>query len=166
VNPNTHLIKENIMNTTKTFTCALLIACLTAPVYAAPSSSWGKSGKMGEVAEKIESKQYQAAIDELKTIVAKDADNADAFNLLGYSNRKLKRYDIAEEYYERALQLDPKHKGAMEYLGELYVETDRMDEAHLMLARLDDACFLSCKEYRLLKDVIDRKEQGTDSAAQ
>ncbi|MEZ5508690.1 MAG: tetratricopeptide repeat protein [Gammaproteobacteria bacterium] len=154
------------MNTTKTFACALLIACLTAPVYAAPSSSWGKSDKMGNVAEKIEDKQYQAAIDELKAIVEKDADNADAFNLLGYSNRKLKRYEMAEEYYGRALELDPKHKGAMEYLGELYVETDRMDEAHLMLARLNDACFLSCKEYRQLKEVIERKEQGLDSDAQ
>jgi Tfp pilus assembly protein PilF len=73
---------------------------------------------------------------------------------------------MAEEYYGRALELDPKHKGAMEYLGELYVETDRMDEAHLMLARLNDACFLSCKEYRQLKEVIERKEQGLDSDAQ
>lgn len=154
------------MNTTNTFAGVLLMVCLAAPTYAAQSYSLGKSDKMGDVAEKIESKQYQAAIDELKTIVAKDAENADAFNLLGYSNRKLKRYDIAEEYYERALQLEPKHKGAMEYLGELYVETDRMDEAHLMLGRLDDACFLSCKEYRQLKGVIERKEKGLDSHAQ
>lgn len=148
------------MKHTNPIICALLVSCLAAPVYAAPSSSWGKSDKMSSVETKIDAKQYQSAIDELKTIVAKDANNADAYNLLGFSNRKLKRYDIAEDYYQQALQLEPKHKGAMEYLGELYVETDRMDEARQMLVRLDEACFLSCNEYRQLKTVIERKQQG------
>ena len=140
--------------------CALLVSCLAAPVYAAPSSAWGKTDVMKGVETKIDAKQYQAAIDELKSIVAKDDKNADAYNLLGFSNRKLKRYDIAEEYYQKALKLDPKHTGAMEYLGELYVETDRMDDAKKMLARLDKACFISCDEYRQLKTMIERKQQG------
>ena len=134
--------------------CLLFASCLTVPAYAAPNN-WGKSDTMAGVEQKIEAKQYEAAIAELKTIVAKDDDNADAFNLLGFSNRKLKRYDVAEEYYQKALTLNPKHKGAMEYLGELYVETNRMDEANAMLARLDKACFLTCDEYKTLKSKID-----------
>lgn len=148
------------MKHTNPILCALLVSCLAAPVYAAPSSSWGKNDKMSSVETKLDAKQYQSAIDELETIVAKDANNADAYNLLGFSNRKLKRYDIAEDYYHQALRLDPKHKGAMEYLGELYVETDRMDEAQEMLSRLDKACFMGCSEYRQLKTMIKNKQQG------
>ena len=70
---------------------------------------------------------------------------------------------MAEQYYNRALELDPKHKGAMEYLGELYVETGRMDEANQMLSRLDNACFLSCSEYKQLKSVIEGKGQGLEA---
>ena len=151
------------MKHTHPLICALLVSCLAAPVVAAPSSSWGKTTEMSGVEAKIDARQYQSAIDELKTIVAKDADNADAFNLLGYTNRKLKRYDIAEDYYQQALTLDPNHKGTMEYLGELYVETDRMDEARKMLSRLDKACFISCSEYRQLKTMIERKQQGLET---
>lgn len=75
----------------------------------------------------------------------------------------MKRYDIAEDYYQQALTLDPNHKGTMEYLGELYVETDRMDEARKMLSRLDKACFISCSEYRQLKTMIERKQQGLET---
>ncbi|MGB3623798.1 tetratricopeptide repeat protein [Ketobacter sp. MCCC 1A13808] len=148
------------MNYSKPIICALLVSCLSAPAIAAPGGSWGKTDSMSTVERKIDAKDYQAAIDELTVIVKKESNNADAYNLLGFSNRKLKRYEIAEEYYLQALKLDPKHKGAMEYLGELYVETDRMDEAHRMLARLDKACFLSCSEKKQLKTAIERKEQG------
>ena len=144
---------------------ALLVSCLSAPVTAAPGKSWGNTDKMSAVEEKIDAKQYQAAIDELKLMVNKDEKNADAFNLLGFSNRKLKRYDIAEYYYMQALELDPKHKGAMEYLGELYVETGRMEKAQQMLARLDDACFFSCDEYKQLKGVIEGNAQGVKTSS-
>ncbi len=151
------------MNYSKSVICALLVSCLAAPVYAAPGDSWGKNDKMSSVEKNIDAKNYQAAIAELETIVAKDAKNADAYNLLGFSNRKLKNYTVAEQYYNRALELDPKHKGAMEYLGELYVETGRMDEANQMLSRLDNACFLSCSEYKQLKSVIEGKAQGLEA---
>lgn len=130
---------------------------------AAPGNSWGKTDQLSSVEKKIDAKQYEAAISELEKIVAKDSDNADAWNLLGFSSRKLKRYQVAEEYYARALDLEPKHKGAMEYLGELYVETDRMDKANEMLARLDAVCFLSCSEYKQLKHVIESKAAGVEA---
>ena len=145
----------------KPIACSLLISSLTAPAVAAPND-WGKSDVMAPIEEKIEAKNYQAAITELKKLVDSDANNADAYNLLGFSHRKLKLYDTAEEYYRMALLLEPKHKGALEYLGELYVETNRMDKANEMLARLDDACFFSCAEYQTLKDMIEKKNQGLD----
>ena len=147
------------MNYTKPLICALLISSLSAPVFAAKPNSWGDSSEMTKVSQKIDDKQYESAIQDLQKMVAKDADNADAYNLLGFSHRKIKKYDEAEKYYLRALTLNPKHKGAMEYLGELYVETNRMDKANDMLTRLDEACFFGCKEYKQLKGYIEQKEQ-------
>jgi len=154
------------MKNTNALICALLAATLSASTFAAnTSSSWSKSDDMAEVEASIDAKQYEAAIRDLKGIVAKDANNADAYNLLGFTHRKLKRYEVAEEYYLRALTLDPKHKGAMEYLGELYVETGRMEEANTMLSRLDEACFFSCQEYRDLKAMIENQQNGVKTAS-
>lgn len=149
------------MKFTKPLLCALLVSSLSAPVYAAPNN-WGESDNMSAIEEKIEAKDYHSAIADLKSLVVDDAKNADAYNLLGFTHRKLKYYDIAEEYYHMALNLEPEHKGALEYLGELYVETGRMDKANEMLVKLDKACFLSCEEYRTLKDMIDKKEKGLE----
>lgn len=139
--------------------CLLLASSLAAPAHAAPAH-WGKADNLRAVEQKITARQYEAAIAELKKIVASDADNADAYNLLGFTHRKLKRYDVAQEYYQRALSLNPGHKGAMEYLGELYVETGRMEEANAMLARLDKACLFSCEEYKSLKAMIENAHAG------
>ena len=110
------------MKFTKPLLCALLVSSLAAPVYAAPNN-WGESDKMSGIEEKIEAKDYRSAIADLKNLIADGSKDADAYNLLGFTHRKLKYYDIAEEYYHMALILEPEHKGALEYLGELYVET-------------------------------------------
>ena len=156
------------MKKTNLVICTLLVSTLSVPALAAnTSSSWnkGKSDAMTEVEQRINNQQYEAAIHDLKGIVAKDTDNADAYNLLGYTHRKLKRYEVAEDYYQRALALDPDHRGAMEYLGELYVETQRRDEANAMLSRLDKACFFGCEEYRKLKAMIDNREQRPETVS-
>jgi len=132
----------------------ILLSLLSLVALAAPGNLSGSS-TMSKIKSKVEAKEYRTAIEELKELVNKDADNADAYNLLGYSNRKLKQYDVAEIYYKKALALDPEHKGALEYLGELYVETNRPDKAKEMLARLDDACYFSCEEYDILKKLIE-----------
>ena len=61
---------------------------------------------------------------------------------------------MAESYYQKALALNPEHVGALEYLGELYLETDRPEKAQEMLERLDDACFFQCKKYEILEKLI------------
>ena len=97
---------------------------------------------------------YKQAIELLKVEAAKDPNNADVQNLLGYSNRKLQNYDLALSYYQKALALEPKHRGANNYLGHLYLETDKLEKAQERLAVLDKACTFGCEEYRELKQAI------------
>ncbi len=72
--------------------------------------------------------------------------NADAHNLLGFSHRKLDKPETAKKHYDRALAIDPAHKGALEYLGELYLETGDLQAAEALLARLVAACPDGCEE--------------------
>lgn len=150
------------MKYTSLLISALLVSFFTLTAQAAPTRSWSGSDSMSLIEENIKDKQYQTAIDELNKIVESGKANADTYNLLGFTHRKLKYYDLAEAFYSQALSLNPKHKGALEYLGELYVETDRMDKANEMLGRLDEACFFYCKEYSALKEIIEHKEQGLE----
>ena len=66
--------------------------------------------------------------------------------MLGFSYRKVKNFDSAERNYRRALRLDPKHKAALEYMGELYLETDRRAKAEELLATLEKLCPQGCEE--------------------
>jgi len=86
----------------------------------------------------------------------KEPNSADWNNLLGYAQRKKSPPDLnaAERYYQAALKIDPKHKGALEYYGELFLMKNDLPGAEQMLARLDKACFFSCEEYRDLKEEI------------
>ena len=111
----------------------------------------------------MEAGKYAAAIPLLQKTVAKESKNADAYNLLGYSHRNLGDVEAALTHYGRALELDPKHRGANEYLGELYLELGRLDEAQERLAVLDKACFFGCEEYRELKGLIAAYQAKTGS---
>lgn len=70
----------------------------------------------------------------------------DVLNYLGFANRKLGDYDTAQRYYAAALAIDPDHRGATEYLGELYLEMGRVDDARRQLAKLDTLCPYGCAE--------------------
>ena len=106
---------------------------------------------------------YAAAIPLLRKSVAADSSNADAYNLLGFSHRKLGDVEAALAHYGKALALEPKHRGANEYLGELYQELGHLDAARARLDVLDDACIFGCPEYRELKAKIKayRAEAGS-----
>ncbi|MFO1350081.1 MAG: tetratricopeptide repeat protein [Gammaproteobacteria bacterium] len=107
----------------------------------------------------IEAKDFAKAIAVLKPLADAGKADADVFNLLGFSHRKLGQYDIALDYYQRALALDPKHKGANEYLGELYVETKQLAKAEERLKILASIC-ADCEEYRELKEAIASSPQS------
>jgi len=98
--------------------------------------------------------KYSDAIPLLEKVVAAKPESADAFNDLGYSHRKIGQIDAALNYYQRALELQPKHLGANEYLGELYLELGELAKAEERLAVLDKACFFGCEAYSELKQAI------------
>ena len=100
---------------------------------------------------------YKKAIKNLLEANNQDPGNPDTLNLLGFSHRKIGDYDNAEIYYAMGLEIDPKHIGINEYMGELFVVTNRIDEAKKRLAVLKDC---NCKEYNELKQVIDGTKQS------
>ena len=77
---------------------------------------------------------------------------ADTLNYLGFTTRKLGDYEKGEEFYLQGLQIEPNHNGINEYLGELYIVTNRMD---LAKERLNVLKSCDCKEYKQLKEIID-----------
>lgn len=106
----------------------------------------------------IRAKKWKSAATMLKQIVRNDPRNAEANNLLGYSLRKSGDYKNAQGFYLKALKLSPGHKGAHEYLGELYVEIGQLKKARQMLAQLEKLCGnKTCDEYQDLAKFIAAK---------
>ncbi len=102
----------------------------------------------------VKAADYRGAIVLLDKVVGADPQNANAFNYLGYSHRKLGDFDSALGHYQQALKLNPNHRGAHEYLGELYLRMKDLARAQQHLDRLDDICTFGCEEYTDLKKAI------------
>ena len=85
---------------------------------------------------------FREAIVYLKKSIEKNSSNADAFNMLGYSNRKLGNNEDAFKYYNKALEIDPRHRGTHEYIGRLYLNISQPEKAKKHLDKLDKICFL------------------------
>ena len=109
-----------------------------------------KFEKKGKV-EKAK-KRYEKAQKLLLKSNQSKPNQADTLNYLGFTTRKLGDYENGEKYYLLGLEIDPNHKGINEYLGELYVTTNRIDLARERLQVLENC---NCKEYAELKDVIE-----------
>lgn len=103
--------------------------------------------------------KYKAAIVYLEKSIENDPKNADAFNMLGYSNRKLGNNEEAFKYYNKALKLDPRHRGTHEYIGRLYLNLSQPEKAKMHLDELDSICFFGCDEYTTLKKAIEDYEK-------
>ena len=102
-------------------------------------------------------KAYEKAIKNLLEANAKNPSDPDTVNLVGFSHRKIGDYENAEIYYAMGLEIDPKHIGINEYMGELFVATNRIDEAKKRLAILENC---NCKEYDELKQIIEGTKQS------
>ena len=102
----------------------------------------------------IRDKNYDKAIVKLKEAEAAAKKDADIQNLLGFSHRKLNKLDEAAKYYKSALVLDPKHKGALEYQGELFLMLNDKASAEKNLQKLDKICWLGCSELDDLRTAI------------
>ena len=162
----------------KKFLTVLLFVLITSPAFSAGSSGGSSGGgeekpitqyqvaeKMIKKAKKFEKKNkidkaqkhYKKAIGYLLKHNKKFPADPNTLNYLGFAHRKIGDYENAEIYYSMGLELDPKHVGINEYMGELFVATNRLDKAKERLAVLKDC---NCKEYKDLKLVIEGKKES------
>jgi len=98
--------------------------------------------------------KYAEAFDDLYLTAAAAGPHPDVTTYMGYTQRKLGNFETAKTYYAMALEVAPNHKGANEYLGELYVETGEMDKAYAQLAKLETICTFGCIEENELREWI------------
>ena len=162
----------------KKFLTVLLFVIITSPAFSAGSSGGSSGGgeekpvtqyqiaeKMIKKAKKFEKKNktdkaqkhYKKAIGYLLKHNKEFPADPNTLNYLGFAHRKIGDYENAEIYYSMGLELDPKHVGINEYMGELFVATNRLDKAKERLAVLKDC---NCKEYKDLKLVIEGKKES------
>ncbi|MEQ1769395.1 MAG: tetratricopeptide repeat protein [Devosia sp.] len=132
---------------------------LTLPAAAIDSGGGSSSASqnvpsMAEARTEISAKHWSDAIATLKLIIADNSSNADAYNLLGYAYRNSGDLKHAQQAYTRALKLDPKHTGALEYQGVLYVMLGEMAKANANLDKIKGICGTTCEEYQDLAKAI------------
>ena len=132
-----------------------LLAFFTSAVFAAePAPARADPTWLVEAMASIKSEQFDQAIKQLSA--SNQTASADWNNLMGYSLRKKTPPDLtsAEKFYQVALKIEPKHKGALEYYGELKLMMNDLPAAEALLSRLDKICFFGCEEYSDLKEAI------------
>lgn len=107
----------------------------------------------------IKANEYAKAIPLLQGVVSRDDKNADAYNWLAYATRKTGDPAASLPLYQKALAIDPKHKGAHEYIGEAYLMLDNLPKAKEHLGTLNSLCMITCGEYRDLKRAVEAYEK-------
>ena len=100
-------------------------------------------------------KKYKKAEKRLISLEVKFPQNADIQNYLGFVSRKMDKLGKSNAYYKKALQIDPMHKGALEYQGELFLQYKNVEKAKANLKLLERICGVNCEEYKELKKAIE-----------
>lgn len=108
----------------------------------------------------IDEERYADAVPILQAVVKRSPNNADAWSQLGFASRKSGNWKDGESYYAKALSLDPNHQEAMEYLGELYLETDRPKQAEALLKKLEKLCPDGCEARSELEEAIEKHKRN------
>ncbi len=145
---------------------AALIAVMTTPARAADIGPKGPnvSERLTSARKAIDAKDWVKAMSELNQAVRDEPRNADVHNLLGYTYRKRAAPDLGKafEHYKTALSIDPKHRGAHEYIGEAYLTDKKPAEAEKHLAQLETLCGnKTCEEYAdLAKAIADYRSKN------
>ena len=122
------------------------------------TASTKKPAGYNEAVSLIAAGKYREAIPPLQLAEKMATTDADIQNLLGFTHRKTGKLDAAASYYKRALEINPKHKGALEYQGKLFLMLGDKDAATANLAKLDKICWLGCSEYDDLKQAIAKSQ--------
>jgi tetratricopeptide (TPR) repeat protein len=136
------------------FACLLGTAVIAPVATANMTDPADDAPDLTKVRAAIDAKKYDAALADLKVLVV-TYQQPDVYSLMGFALRKTGDRPQAMTYYRKALDLDPEHKGALEYQGELYVELGQIDKAKENLARLDHLCRSGCEEEDDLKADIE-----------
>lgn len=136
---------------------AILVAAMSGPATAVdsdpspPISSEHAAGKKA-----IDARDWNGAIKSLTAAAKRDGRNADIQNLLGYAHRNAGQLDAAFKHYNQALQLDSRHLGAHEYIGEAYLIANNPARAEEHLAQLKRLCPSVCEEYDDLRKKVEQ----------
>ena len=138
----------------KTFILLFVSIFFISPVHAVKYDKLKPSALYERAIKYLDKQDYAKANKALKAYTKSEPDDADGWNLYAYANRKMNKFEKAEMYYEKALNIDPDHKGALEYQGELYMQTNRPDLAQENLIRLVKLCPDSCYELQKLEQYI------------
>ncbi len=125
-----------------------------SPVYAVKYDKLNASALYERAVKYIDRKDYIKANKALKAYTKSEPNDADGWNLYAFANRKMNKFEKAEVYYEKALNIDPDHKGALEYQGELFMQTNRQNLAEENLNKLISLCPNSCYELEKLQEYI------------
>jgi len=142
----------------KRFLVLIIVALLSWSFADGGSSSTTEvaSTDLEKVQALVDAESYSEAINLLKVYLASENDNADYHNLMGFSLRKTDDFEGSLEHYFKALELDPEHLGANEYLGELYLMLDDLENAQSQLeALVSFGCDAGCEQYDMLAQRID-----------
>lgn len=141
-----------------------LLLCQPAWSAGGGGSGGGTSGSSGDLSRRdpefaagvraVEEQNWSGALEHMRKVIQQDANNADAWNYMGYAYRHLGDMPNSFHHYERALQIYPNHRGAHEYVGEAYLQVNDLASAEVHLKALDKICWLPCEEYSELKEKI------------
>jgi Flp pilus assembly protein TadD len=104
----------------------------------------------------VERKDWDEAVRRFKLAERRHPEQADLQNILGFAHRNLKQYDLAFIHYKRAIEIEPRHRGAHEYIGETYLLTGDLASAEKHLGALRQICLLPCDELQDLERAVAR----------
>ncbi|MBI3435033.1 MAG: tetratricopeptide repeat protein [Proteobacteria bacterium] len=135
---------------------AVLAGVPQRPAFAVDTVVAKDAPDLAAVRAKIKAADWKGAIADLDRMIGGGMQHADVYNLLGYSLRNSGDNKTALTYYRKALDFDPNHKGALEYLGELYVKTGELALAREQVARLQKLCPQGCAELDDLKQTLSK----------
>jgi tetratricopeptide (TPR) repeat protein len=135
------------------FVCAVIPAARAEPYEDTPDAA-ARDPDYAAGKAALQKKDWPEAVKRFHQAALRDPESADLHNYLGFSYRNLKQMDLAFKHYKRAIELNPRHRGAHEYIGEAYLLVDDPTGAEKHLAELRTICLLPCEELADLEKAI------------
>lgn len=137
-----------------TIAAGTLAAGVAMADFNSPEPAAKKEDGYAKAVELVKSEKYGKALPVLERLTKAEPGNADAWNLYGFAARKTGDLTTSETAYAKALSIEPQHKGALEYSGELYLMKSELPKAEAQLATLKTVCPTGCTELSNLEAAI------------